>query len=178
MNSTAAHERHAVAVRAPRRRDCRLVSAFTGWALRSVLRHALDGGKGQSTAREALLRKLVDIQYERAEEFAPRHVPRARDRIEIYPPYEDNAYAVELWGDQVDAIRQFDPVTGEIRSGQNDLPRLTIYPKSHYVMPAEQKERAIRSILEELTGGSPSSKSRGNTRRRSASGSAPCSTLR
>ncbi len=70
--------------------------------------------------------------------------------LEIYPPYEDNAYAVELWGDQVDTIRQMDPLTGAVRSGQDDLSRLTIYPKSHYVMPAEQRERAIKTILEEL----------------------------
>ena len=106
--------------------------------------------KGQSTPREALLRKLVDIQYERTEELR-RGTFRVRgDRLEIYPPYEDNAYAVELWGSQVDAIRQMDPLTGEVRSGQNDLQRLTIYPKSHYVMPAAQRERAIRTILEEL----------------------------
>ncbi len=106
--------------------------------------------KGQSVSREAILRKLVDIQYERAEELR-RGTFRVRgDRLEIYPPYEDNAYAVELWGDHVDAIRQMDPLTGEVRSGQNDLARLTIYPKSHYVMPAAQKERAIRTILEEL----------------------------
>jgi excinuclease ABC subunit B len=106
--------------------------------------------KGQNVAREALLRKLVDIQYERTEELR-RGTFRVRgDRLEIYPPYEDNAYAVELWGSQVDAIRQMDPLTGEVRSGQNDLSRLTIYPKSHYVMPAAQRERAIRTILEEL----------------------------
>src|SRR6266436_4015869 len=106
--------------------------------------------KGQNVAREALLRKLVDIQYERTEELR-RGTFRVRgDRLEIYPPYEDNAYAVELWGSQVDAIRQMDPLTGEVRSGQNDLSRLTIYPKSHYVMPAAQRERAIKTILEEL----------------------------
>jgi excinuclease ABC subunit B len=106
--------------------------------------------KGQNVARESLLRKLVDIQYERTEELR-RGTFRVRgDRLEIYPPYEDNAYAVELWGSQVDAIRQMDPLTGEVRSGQNDLQRLTIYPKSHYVMPAAQRERAIRTILEEL----------------------------
>src|ERR1700688_2904296 len=106
--------------------------------------------KGQSTAREALLRKLVDIQYERTEDLR-RGTFRVRgDRVEIYPPYEDNAYAVELWGAQIEAIRQMDPLTGEVRSGQNDLTRLTIYPKSHYVMPAEQRERAIRTILQEL----------------------------
>jgi excinuclease ABC subunit B len=106
--------------------------------------------KGQSTAREALLRKLVDMQYQRAEDLR-RGTFRVRgDRLEIYPPYEDNGYAIELWGDQVDAIRQIDPLTGEVRSGQNDLSRLTVYPKSHYVMPAAQRERAIKTILEEL----------------------------
>jgi excinuclease ABC subunit B len=106
--------------------------------------------KGQSTNREAVLRKLVDMQYQRAEDLR-RGTFRVRgDRLEIYPPYEDNGYAVELWGDQVDAIRQIDPLTGAVRSGQNDLSRLTIYPKSHYVMPAAQRERAIKTILEEL----------------------------
>ncbi len=106
--------------------------------------------KGQSTNREAVLRKLVDMQYQRAEDLR-RGTFRVRgDRLEIYPPYEDNGYAIELWGDQVDAIRQIDPLTGEVRSGQNDLSRLTIYPKSHYVMPAAQRERAIKTILEEL----------------------------
>ncbi|HEY2647146.1 MAG TPA: helicase-related protein, partial [Candidatus Acidoferrales bacterium] len=104
----------------------------------------------QSTAREALLRKLVDIQYERTEDLR-RGTFRVRgDRLEIYPPYEDHAYAVELWGARVDAIRQIDPLTGAVRSGQNDLPKLTIYPKSHYVMPPAQRERAIHTILEEL----------------------------
>jgi excinuclease ABC subunit B len=106
--------------------------------------------KGQSTNREAMLRKLVEMQYQRAEDLR-RGTFRVRgDRLEIYPPYEDNGYAIELWGDQVDAIRQIDPLTGEVRSGQNDLSRLTIYPKSHYVMPAAQRERAIKTILEEL----------------------------
>jgi excinuclease ABC subunit B len=106
--------------------------------------------KGQSTNREAVLRKLVDMQYQRAEDLR-RGTFRVRgDRLEIYPPYEDNGYAIELWGDQVDAIRQIDPLTGEVRSGQSDLSRLTVYPKSHYVMPAAQRERAIRTILEEL----------------------------
>jgi excinuclease ABC subunit B len=117
--------------------------------------------KGQSVARESLLRKLVDIQYERTEELR-RGTFRVRgDRLEIYPPYEDNAYAVELWGSQVEAIRQMDPLTGEVRSGQDDLSRLTIYPKSHYVMPAAQRERAIRTILEELDWWAPELKKQG-----------------
>ena len=106
--------------------------------------------KGQSTGREALLRKLVEIQYERAEELR-RGTFRVRgDIIEIYPPYEDNAYRIELWGDQIDALRQIDPLTGEVRAASDGLARVPIYPKSHYVMPVEQKERAISTILEEL----------------------------
>ena len=117
--------------------------------------------KGQSTNREAVLRKLVDMQYQRTEDLR-RGTFRVRgDRLEIYPPYEDNGYAIELWGDQVDAIRQIDPLTGEVRSGQGDLSRLTIYPKSHYVMPAAQRERAIKTILEELDWWAPELKKQG-----------------
>ena len=117
--------------------------------------------KGQSTNREAVLRKLVEMQYQRAEDLR-RGTFRVRgDRLEIYPPYEDNGYAIELWGDQIDNIRQIDPLTGEVRSGQNDLSRLTVYPKSHYVMPAEQRERAIKTILEELDWWAPELKKQG-----------------
>jgi excinuclease ABC subunit B len=106
--------------------------------------------RGQSLPREAILRKLVDIQYERSEDLR-RGTFRVRgDRIEIYPPYEDFAYRVEMWGDQIDAIRKMDPLTGEMRDDGEPIVRLTIYPKSHYVLPPEQRERAIRGILEEL----------------------------
>ncbi len=106
--------------------------------------------KGQQTSREALLRRLVDIQYERGEELQ-RGTFRARgDVIEIYPTYEDQAYRIEMWGDQIDALRQIDPLTGEVRAGRENLTRVPIYPKTHYVMPAEQKEGAIVSIQEEL----------------------------
>ena len=106
--------------------------------------------KGQSVAREAILRKLVEIQYDRAEDLR-RGTFRARgDMIEIYPPYEEFAVRIELWGTQVEVIRKIDPLTGEIRSLDGDVPRITIYPKTHYVLPAEQRERAIQSIYEEL----------------------------
>jgi excinuclease ABC subunit B len=106
--------------------------------------------KGQQTSREALLRRLVDIQYERGEDLR-RGTFRVRgDVIEIYPTYEDQAYRIEMWGDQIDALRQIDPLTGEVRAGQEDLSRVPIYPKTHYVMPQEQRERAIVTIQEEL----------------------------
>jgi excinuclease ABC subunit B len=106
--------------------------------------------KGQSIAREAILRKLVEIQYDRADDLR-RGTFRVRgDTIEIYPPYDDLAVRVELWGSQIEAIRKFDPLTGQIRSRDGEISRQTIYPKTHYVLPAEQKERAIQTIYEEL----------------------------
>jgi excinuclease ABC subunit B len=106
--------------------------------------------KGQSIAREAILRKLVEIQYERGEDLR-RGTFRVRgDMIEIYAPYDDLAVRVEMWGSQIEAIRKIDPLTGEIRSREGEIVRQPIYPKTHYVLPAEQKERAIQTIYEEL----------------------------
>ncbi|HXN64373.1 MAG TPA: excinuclease ABC subunit UvrB [Candidatus Acidoferrales bacterium] len=106
--------------------------------------------RGQSTAREALLRRFVDIQYERSEDLR-RGTFRVRgDMIEIYPPYEDYAYRIEMWGDQIDSIRRIDPLTGELRDPSEPIVRLPIYPKSHYVLPKEQRDRAIEGILAEL----------------------------
>jgi excinuclease ABC subunit B len=106
--------------------------------------------KGQRTTREALLRRFVDVQYERAEDMRRGSFRVRGDIIEIYPTYEDHAYRIEMWGDQIDTIRQFDPLTGEIRSGQEDLGRVPVYPRTHYVMPQEQRDRAIVTIQEEL----------------------------
>src|SRR5271163_211290 len=106
--------------------------------------------KGQKTSREALLHRLVDVQYERAEVLR-RGTFRVRgDMIEIYPTYEDNGYRLEMWGEQIDVIRQIDPLTGEVRAGKEDLAAVRIYPKTHYVMPQEKRERAIVTIQEEL----------------------------
>jgi len=106
--------------------------------------------KGQQTTREALLRRFVDSLYERSEDLR-RGTFRVRgDIIEIYPTYEDQAYRIEMFGDQIDVIRQFDPLTGTIRTGQEDMKRVPIYPRNHYVMPQDQRERAIVTIQEEL----------------------------
>jgi len=106
--------------------------------------------KGHQTTREALLRRFVDIQYERSDDLR-RGTFRVRgDILEIYPTYEDQAYRIEMFGDQIDILRQIDPLTGEVRSGQQNLSRVPIYPKTHYVMPQQQRERAIVTIQEEL----------------------------
>jgi excinuclease ABC subunit B len=108
--------------------------------------------KGQSIARESILRKLVEIQYDRSEALGRGSFRVRGDMIEIYPPYEDFGYRVEMWGSQIEAIRKIDPITGVILvdPGGEEITRVPIYPKSHYVMPAEQRERAIQSIYEEL----------------------------
>jgi len=106
--------------------------------------------KGHQTSREALLRRFVDIQYDRSEDLRRGSFRVRGDMIEIYPTYEDQAYRIEMWGDQIDTLRQIDPLTGEVRAGQEDLSRVPIYPKTHYVMPQEQRDRAIVSIQEEL----------------------------
>ena len=106
--------------------------------------------KGQQISREAMLHRFVDIQYERSEDLR-RGTFRVRgDTIEIYPPYQDQGYRIEMWGQQIESLRQIDPLTGEVRTGHEDLPRVSIYPKSHYVVPQDQKERAIQSIYAEL----------------------------
>ena len=106
--------------------------------------------KGQRIAREQILRKLVEIQYERGEELRHGTFRVRGDTIDIFPPYEDYGYRVELWGDEVTALRQIDTLSGQVRAGSGDLARLPIYPKTHYVMPEAQKERAIGTIQEEL----------------------------
>jgi len=106
--------------------------------------------KSHQTSREALLRRFVDIQYDRSEDLRRGSFRVRGDMIEIYPTYEDQAYRIEMWGDQIDTLRQIDPLTGEVRAGQEDLSRVPIYPKTHYVMPQEQRDRAIVSIQEEL----------------------------
>ena len=106
--------------------------------------------KGQQISREAMLHRFVDIQYERSEDLRRGSFRVRGDMIEIYPPYQDQGYRIEMWGQQIEALRQIDPLTGEIRAGQEDLSRVSIYPKTHYVVPQDQKERAIQSIYAEL----------------------------
>jgi excinuclease ABC subunit B len=106
--------------------------------------------KGHQTSREALLRRFVDVLYERSEDLR-RGTFRVRgDIIEIYPTYEDNAYRFEMFGDQIDVIRQIDPLTGAIRPNGENVQHVTIYPRTHYVMLQDQRERAVVTIQEEL----------------------------
>jgi excinuclease ABC subunit B len=104
--------------------------------------------KGQKIRRNDIFSKLVEILYERNDVDFRRGTFRVRgDVIEVYPTYEDNAYRIELFGDEVDSLSQIDPLFGTVKQKYTRLP---IYPKSHYVMSAAQKDRAIETILEEL----------------------------
>ena len=104
--------------------------------------------KGQKIKRQDIVRKLVEILYERTEGDFRRGTFRVRgDVIEILPTYDDNAYRIEMFGDEVETLSQIDPIFGTVKQ---KYVRLPIYPKSHYVMPPERKISAIDSILEEL----------------------------
>jgi excinuclease ABC subunit B len=104
--------------------------------------------KGQKIKREDILRKLVEILYERSDSELRRGTFRVRgDVIELFPSYEDMAYRIELWGDQIESLAQIDPLFGTVKQRYARLP---IYPKSHYVMKPETKSSAIDSILKEL----------------------------
>ena len=104
--------------------------------------------KGQRISRDEILERLVDILYERNDGDFRRGTFRVRgDVIEIYPTYDDYAYRIELWGDEVDSLAQIDPLLGQVRQ---TYVRLPIYPKTHYVMTPETRESALNSIEREL----------------------------
>ncbi len=104
--------------------------------------------KGQKIKREDITRKLVEILYERTDGEFRRGTFRVRgDVIEIYPTYDDMAYRIELWGDEVESLAQIDPLFGTVKQ---KYVRLPIYPKTHYVMSNETRSSAVQSILAEL----------------------------
>ena len=104
--------------------------------------------KGQKISRNAILSKLVEILYDRNDSDFRRGTFRVRgDVIEIYPTYDDNAYRIELWGDEVESLAQIDPLLGTVKQTYTRLP---IYPKTHYVMSEETRVNAMESIRVEL----------------------------
>jgi excinuclease ABC subunit B len=104
--------------------------------------------KGERRTREEILRRLVDVQYERNDvDFARGRFRVRGDVIEIFPSYEERAVRVELFGDEVDRILELDPLTGEVLEEKNAV---AIWPAKHWVTTEERLERALRSIEEEL----------------------------
>jgi excinuclease ABC subunit B len=104
--------------------------------------------KGQKIKREQITRRLVEMLYERNDADFRRGAFRVRgDVIELYPTYDDYAYRIELWGEEIESLSQIDPLLGQVR--QTYL-RLPVYPKTHYVMSEQTREQALKSIEAEL----------------------------
>jgi len=104
---------------------------------------------GGRMSRDVLLQRLVELQYERSDANFQRGTFRVRgDVIEIFPSYQDQAYRIELWGDEIDSISTIDPLLGEVI--ERHTSRVPIYPKTHYVMSRPTIKRALKTIKEEL----------------------------
>jgi excinuclease ABC subunit B len=115
--------------------------------------------KGQHISRKGITRRLVEILYERNDVDFRRGTFRVRgDVIEVFPTYDESAYRIEMFGDEIESLSQIDPLFGTVKQKYSRLP---IYPKSHYVVQPERKTQAIDSILNELNEWVPQLESEG-----------------
>ncbi len=104
--------------------------------------------KGESQGRKSILSRLVDMQYERNDmDFSAGKFRARGDTIEVFPSYSENGVRIQLFGDEIEKISEFDALTGKVLR-QSDA--VVIYPAKHFVMPQEKIEAAIGSIEEEL----------------------------
>ena len=104
--------------------------------------------RGQKIDRDQILRKLVEIQYERNDHEFKRGVFRVRgDIVEVVPSYEDTAIRIELFGDEVDELVSFDPLTGKTYKRHD---KVAIYPKTHFVTSRDRTKAAVETIKAEL----------------------------
>jgi excinuclease ABC subunit B len=104
--------------------------------------------RGQRIGRDQVLRKLVEIQYERNDHDFARGTFRVRgDIIEVYPSYEEQGLRIELFGDEVDELISFDTLTGKTLKRHD---KIAVYPKSHFVAPRDRTKRAVETIKAEL----------------------------
>ncbi|MDR5683711.1 MAG: excinuclease ABC subunit UvrB [Armatimonadota bacterium] len=104
--------------------------------------------RGEGRSRDEILRRLVDIQYERNDvDFARGRFRVRGDVVEVFPSYEDRAVRIELFGEEVDRILELDPLTGEVLEEKNVI---AVWPAKHWVTTEERMERALRTIEEEL----------------------------
>src|SRR5437660_418181 len=104
--------------------------------------------RGQRISRDQILRKLVEIQYERNDHDFARGTFRVRgDIVEVYPSYEETGLRIELFGDDVDELATFDTLTGKTLRRHD---KIAVYPKSHFVAPRDRTSKAVVTIKEEL----------------------------
>ena len=105
---------------------------------------------GNEIGRDQMLRRFVDIQYQRNDVVLERGTFRVRgDTVEIWPAYEETAVRIGFFGDEIETIREIDPLRGDVL---REYPYLPIYPARHYVTSPDKRERALVSIEEELVG--------------------------
>ncbi len=105
--------------------------------------------KGTDIPQEFAMQRLVDIQYQRNNVSRARGTFRVQgDTLEVFPPYEQSGFRIEWWGDTIQKISKFDPVTGELID--EEIIDLTIFPASHYVTSEERMKRALVDIEQEL----------------------------
>ena len=131
---------------------------------------------GEEHDRDLVLRKLIDSQYVRNDTVLGRGRFRVKgDVVEMQPANAETAYRVSFFGDEVEAITHFDPLTGEIYA---KLDNLAIWPATEYVTSKPTIERAVDEIRHELRSGSRSSSRRASCSRRTGCASAPSTTSR
>ena len=104
--------------------------------------------KGEMIDRDAVLRKLVDIQYCRNDTALGRGTFRVRgDTLEVFPAYAETAYRAVLFGDEIEALQEFDPLTGEVLK---DVEHVGVWPATHYATDQDTIDRAVAEIRDEL----------------------------
>ena len=105
---------------------------------------------GMKISRDHFLQRLVELQYERVNIDFDRGVFRVRgDVVELYPSYQEKAYRIEFWGDEIVSVSTIDPLLGEVLEKHES--RVPIYPKTHYVMSKTTIKQAVHTIKAELT---------------------------
>jgi excinuclease ABC subunit B len=155
INEEIDRMRHAATYALLTRRDSLIVASVSCiygiGAAEAYLGMKLDLARGVEVRRDAVLRRLVEIQYERNDVDFARGTFRVRgDTVEIFPAYErEKAIRVEWFGDEIDAISEVDPLRGKVL---RKLEEVSIFPGSHYVTPADRLTKAMAGIKEELRG--------------------------
>jgi len=152
INDEIERLRHSATAALLTRRDVLVVASVSAiYGLGSpeeYLGQILRVHRGVATDMEWAKQRLVDIQYERNQVSFTRGRFRVQgDVLEVFPAYEETGVRIEWWGDEIERMTRFDPITGEVLA---ELPEITIYPATHYVASHERMQRAIAAIEEEL----------------------------
>ncbi|HEX3698991.1 MAG TPA: excinuclease ABC subunit UvrB [Polyangia bacterium] len=153
INEEIDRMRHAATYALLTRRDVLIVASVSCiygiGAAEAYLGMKIDLARGVEVRRDAVLRRLVEIQYERNDVDFSRGTFRVRgDSVEIFPAYErEKAIRIEWWGDEIETISEVDPLRGKVLRKVDEV---SIFPGSHYVTPADRLTKAMAGIKEEL----------------------------